>query len=85
MSTQIYHSSFARYTIDREVIHLPSWPNDTRTCTNCGNLSYDHNEKPRLFKYSRSSDGYGARINYIDGQFCSVSCMRQYHDYTETP
>ena len=84
MSTQIYHSSFARYTVDREVIHLPAWPGDTRTCTNCGSVSHSAHGAPRLFKYSHTDDS-NARVNYIDGQYCSVSCMRSYTNRVETP
>ena len=84
MSTQIYHSAFARYTLSRETVRILAW-NHAATCRNCGGVSHDHNGKPRLFKYSREDDSYGSSIHYVPGEFCSVSCMRQYHDVTETP
>ena len=80
---QIYHSSFARYSLHREVMPILAW-NHGATCEWCGNVSHDHNGKARLFKYSREDDSR-SDIHYVDGLFCSVSCMRTYHDVKETP
>jgi hypothetical protein len=82
--TQIYHSAFDRYTLYRETVRILAWNHDA-TCENCGNVSHSHTGTPRLFKYLQESDGYGARIAYIPGEFCSVSCMRSFHERTETP
>ena len=83
MSAQIYHSSFARYTLYREVVHILAW-NHSATCANCGSTSHDHNGKPRLFKYSYEDDSYGAHKSYVEKEYCSVSCMRSYHNIQET-
>ena len=82
--TQIHHSSFARYTLYRETVRIMAWNHDA-TCDNCGSTAHDRAKHPILYKYSTVLDGFGARINYIPGAYCSVSCMRAYNDLTETP
>lgn len=70
MKTQISHDAFARYTVDRETVET------TSTCACCGNKR----KSGRLFQYSTQSDGYGARSYNIPGLFCSIGCMREYHN-----
>ena len=64
---EIYHDGFARYSILRQTIKK-----DYRTlCLFCG--------KDAKFKYYIQNDD-STRLNSISGKFCSISCMRAYHN-----
>ena len=68
--TVISHDAFGRYeTIRRTVKAIDS-------CAWCGNARWNG----RLFQYGSLSDGYGSRPNWQHEAFCSVSCMRIYHN-----
>lgn len=46
-----------------------------QTCRACG-----ANRKGKLYQYSIERDSLRRNSNDLSGLFCSVSCMRQYHD-----
>lgn len=75
MSRLISRDPFARTELHRENYAL--LPNEACTCSWCGQRRATN---PPLFKYSIVGDGTSRRINYLKGAFCSVSCMRAYHD-----
>ena len=72
MATQISHDAFARESILREVVSV----GPGRTCKYCGGVR----KNQTLFQYFVESDQYGSRPNKIDGLFCSIGCMRTYHE-----
>ena len=70
MSTQISHDAFARESLLRDSVET------SKSCDWCGCKK----KSGKLFAYSIESDGFGARPNAIKGLFCSVTCMRSYHE-----
>jgi len=72
MTTQIYHSSFGRYSLMRRRANKGK---DGR-CVNCGS--------PSKWQYAYEDDARD-RNNWQEHSFCSVSCMRSYHNIEETP
>jgi len=75
MSTEIYHSAFARYTRIRRVAHVRG-----DTCDWCGGT----NARGQVYQYGTEHDDSG-RQSWDEHRFCSVACMRAYHDVKETP
>lgn len=73
MSCQIARDPFARETIIRERNY------DAGNCTWCGCMPHTTPKgRTYLFRYFVETDG--GRKNAIPGTFCSVSCMRSYHE-----
>ena len=48
-----------------------------QTCMFCGGVRETPKHRKYLYKYSVSSPM--GRIEYINGIFCSIQCMRAYH------
>ena len=69
MATFISRNPFAREELWRE-----NYTPTDATCAWCGRL----NRWRKLFIYIILTDG--GRHNTINGVFCSVDCMRSYHD-----
>lgn len=82
MATQIYHSSFGRYTLYRESVRA-----DGYECQNCGQQPITKTGTVRLYRYAYQNDGAPGRPmdNAQDKLFCSVDCMRVYYSIVETP
>ena len=70
MSTQISHDAFARRSLLRDSVET------SKSCDWCGRAK----KAGKLFVYSIEGDGFGARPNAIKGYFCSIQCMRSYHN-----
>lgn len=67
--TEISHDPFARQSIVRRT-------DDTRaTCSWCGQKPTTH----KLFEYGIEDDSRPGRVNWAEGYFCSIGCMRDYH------
>ena len=73
---EIYHSSFARYSVYRERAYSIPY----MKCAYCGETKTTKKGTVFLFKYSTISDGMGARKQYLNGLFCGIDCMRSYHN-----
>jgi hypothetical protein len=67
--TYISRDPFARLELHRH--EMKSYI--SKGCTECGN----RNARGNLFQYVVESDG--GRRNAIEGEFCSIGCMRAYH------
>jgi len=75
VSRVVSRDPFARTELVRRTVLLPtrgSHPHG-RTCAWCGGTS----ARRRLFCYEVWHDG--GRTDAIPGYFCSVGCMRSYH------
>jgi hypothetical protein len=68
-TVQIARDPFARYDLIRR-----QEPPVTGGCAWCGG----HNWTGKLFRYGTWSDG--GRQHWQDKLFCSVGCMRSYHN-----
>lgn len=66
----ISRDPFAREEIVRETVET------TSTCKWCGQ---HRRGGTKLFRYGIQPDSISGRINWIDGDFCSIGCMRNYH------
>lgn len=84
MATQIYHSSFGRYTLYREVVYLVT---DKDKCANCGGSHWTPIRRYHLFRYAYQTDDRNGNPmeDAQDKLFCSVGCMRSYYGIEETP
>ena len=60
----------------REELHRKTVNPGNNTCDWCGNL----NRHDKLFQYYVEPDRINYQKNDIDGLFCSIGCMRSYHD-----
>ena len=60
---------FAREDIVRETVETSG------SCKWCGNTR----RGGKLFHYGVQPDSINGRVNWIDGLFCGISCMRTYH------
>ena len=60
---------FAREDIVRETVET------SNTCDWCGNMR----RGGKLFRYGIQPDSINGRVNWIDGLFCNIGCMRSYH------
>lgn len=67
MARFISRDPFAREALHRKTVHTDN------TCSWCG-----QNYHSRLFVYYIESDNM--RRSNIDGYFCSIGCMRAYHN-----
>lgn len=70
---QISHDGFAREYILREILHTHNLCRNS--CDWCGEY-----KKGRLFVYYVEPEGLQSRPNRIKGMFCSIGCMRSYHN-----
>lgn len=72
---QISHDGFARQSIMRETVRT------AEGCASCGMRRQNKKGRSlyRLFRYCVQPDDSG-RTNPIQGLFCSIGCMRTYHD-----
>jgi len=61
-----------RREYDSRGVHTPA------DCSWCGRVKETRSGHKYLFRYSIESDG--GRKSDITGRFCSVSCMRAYHE-----
>lgn len=66
MSRQISRDPFARESLHRETIKTAS------DCSWCGQQA--------KFRYYTEPDAIYVRKNYLRGEFCSIGCMRAYHN-----
>lgn len=66
--TLISRNPFAREEMHRELIPIEDRP----TCSFCSQIA--------KFRYFIEPDSVTYRRNDISGQFCSIGCMRSYHD-----
>ena len=72
MSRQISRDPFARTELHSETV---DYLGAGRTgCWYCDGL----NGYGKLFQYRQESDG--GRVSHIQGKFCSITCMRAYHN-----
>lgn len=69
--TQVSRDPFARTSLHR--FSVAYGPN--QTCSWCGNV---RTTNPRLYRYETHHDG--GRAYPVKGVFCSISCMRSYHN-----
>ena len=67
--TEIKHDGFARYSIIRRLSET------NKTCGWCGSKR----KSGKLFNYGTLSDGFGARPQFDDEDFCSLSCHNTYY------
>jgi len=72
MSALISRDPFAREEIHRERIYIGHG-----MCRWCGRVNNGTNGRRWLFQYRVESDG--GRSNNIEGLFCSIGCMRDFH------
>lgn len=68
--TVISHDAFARYELIRQTVETSS------SCTWCGN----RRNGGKLFQYGTLDDGVYTYPNWQRAYFCSISCMRMYHE-----
>lgn len=82
MTNRLAHISrdpFARQTLMRETVRCGLDTFHNATCQNCGSTSDTPRANyRRLFRYIISPDA--GRDNPIKGLFCSIECMRPYHN-----
>jgi len=72
--TLISRDPFARTELHRDKIRPAEVSYAKQSCDWCGNERGDGS----MFRYQIEHDG--GRVERIRGRFCSVGCMRSYHD-----
>lgn len=73
MSRLIYHDPFARIELHRQTFQGPT----STTCSWCGQR---RPSGAALFQYYHEQDSIRNRRDVMNGVFCSISCMRAYHN-----
>lgn len=71
MSRMVARDPFARTELHSEIVY-------DRTCKWCGGFKTTSGGKQFCYRYRSESDG--GRKSDIPGNFCSVTCMRAYHE-----
>jgi hypothetical protein len=73
MARLINRDPFAREELYKEYIQ-----HDTSKggCDNCDGTD----KNGRIYRFYSEPDGLLNRKNYLKGQFCSVGCMKEYHE-----
>jgi hypothetical protein len=69
----ISRDPFAKKEMHKERLY------SNKTCGFCGQTKETKNKRKYLFQYRIEPDSIGSRKNIINGLFCSIACMKDYH------
>lgn len=76
---RIKHYPFARLTLYREVVVVKALQEPT--CESCGGQLLRISGRATLFRYYTQADDSTQEPVALDKLFCSIDCMRGYHEY----